>query len=211
MTAAMQRGEWTARGHQGVHRLAGQTLGLIGFGASAQGVAERAAALQVRRLAWARHPDKHRAAAERLGVELVSFDELLERSDFVSIHLPLTMETRGLLGGEQLARMKPTAVLINTARGAIVDEAALVAALEGGRLGGAALDVFDGIDVFALPGPPPDHPLLRMENVICTPHCAGSSVESSRDSKLRGARHAALVLTGQRPPHVVNADVVPRG
>jgi D-3-phosphoglycerate dehydrogenase len=210
MTAAMRRGEWTARGHQGVHRLAGQTLGLVGFGASAQGVAERAAALHLRRLAWARNPDKYGAIAERLGVELVSLDELLAESDFASIHLPLTPETRGMIGAPQLARMKPTAVLINTARGAIVDEQALVAALESGRLGGAALDVFDGIDVFALPGPPPDHPLLRMENVICTPHCAGSSVESSRDSKVRGARHAALVLTGQQPPYVVNPEVVPR-
>jgi phosphoglycerate dehydrogenase-like enzyme len=210
MTAAMRRGEWTARGHQGVHRLAGQTLGLVGFGASAQGVAERAAALHLRRRAWARNPDKYRAIAERLGVELVSLDVLLAESDFVSLHLPLTPETRELIGASQLAQMKSTAVLINTARGAIVDEKALVTALGSGRLGGAALDVFDGIDVFALPGPPPDHPLLKMENVICTPHCAGSSVESSRDSKVRGAQHAAQVLGGRRPTHVVNPDVVPR-
>jgi D-3-phosphoglycerate dehydrogenase len=210
MTAAMRRGEWTARGHQGVHRLAGQTLGLVGFGASAQGVAQRAAAFHVKLLAWARNPEKHRAAADRLGVQLVSLEDLLMSSDFVSMHLPLTDQTRGLIGAPQLARMKPTAVLINTARGAIVDEPALVAALESGRLGGAALDVFDGVDVFAPPGPPPDHPLLTMENVICTPHCAGSSVESSRESKVRGAQHAALVLTGQRPPHVVNPEVVPR-
>jgi D-3-phosphoglycerate dehydrogenase len=164
----------------------------------------------VKLLAWVRNPDKHRAAAERLGVQLVPFDDLLENSDFLSIHLPLTTETRGLIGAPQLARMKSTAVMINTARGAIVDESALVSALQSGRLGGAALDVFDGIDVFALPGTPPDHPLLKLENVICTPHCAGSSVESSRDSKVRGARHAALVLTGKLPPHIVNPDVVPR-
>lgn len=210
MTAAMQRGDWTARGHPGVHRLAGQTLGLVGFGASAQGVAERAAGLRLRLLAWARSPEKHRAAAERLGVRLAPFDELLEQSDFVSIHLPLTDETRGLVGARELGRMKSTGVVINTARGAIVDEAALVAALETGRLGGAALDVFDGIDVFAVPGPRPEHPLLQMENVICTPHCAGSSVESSRDSKVRGAQHAAQVLGRQWPQHVVNAGVVPR-
>jgi D-3-phosphoglycerate dehydrogenase len=210
MQAAMRRGEWTARSNPGVHRLAGQTLGLVGFGASAQAVAARAAPLGLKLLSWARNPDKYRQPAETLGVQLVAFDQLLAESDFVSLHLPLTPETRGLIGAAQLAQMKPTATLINTARGAIIDEAALVAALQAGQLGGAALDVFDGIDVFALPGPPPDHPLLKLENVLCTPHCAGSSVESSRDSKVRGARNAALVLQGQHPLFIVNPEVIPR-
>ena len=210
MQSAMRRGEWTARSHPGVHRLAGQTLGLVGFGASAQGVAVRAAPFGLKLIAWARNPDKYRETADRLGVQLVSIDLLLADADFVSIHLPLLAETRGLIAGPQLAQMKPTAVVINTARGAIIDETALVAALQAGRLGGAALDVFDGIDVFALPGPPPDHPLLKLENVLCTPHCAGSSVESSRDSKIRGARNAALVLQGQTPLHIVNPEVTPR-
>jgi D-3-phosphoglycerate dehydrogenase / 2-oxoglutarate reductase len=210
MLSAIQRGEWTARHHPGVHRLAGQTLGLVGFGASAQAVAARAAPFGLRLLAWARSPEKHREIAIRLGVELVPFNHLLADSDFISLHLPLNVETRGLIGAPELAHMKPTAVLINTARGALVEEGALVAALQSRRLGGAALDVFDGIDVFALPGPPPDHPLLKLENVLCTPHCAGSSVESSRDSKVRGARNAALVLQGKKPPFIVNLDVVPR-
>lgn len=210
MVDAMRRGEWTARMHAGVHRLAGRTLGLVGFGASAQAVAARAAPFGLKLLAWARNPDKYRAAAERLNVRLVSLDELLEAADFVSLHLPLTSETRGLIGRAQVERMRPTAVLINTARGALVDEPALVAALESGRLGGAALDVFDQIDVFALPGTPADHPLLRMENVLCTPHCAGSSVESSQDSKRRGAQHAVMVLQGAWPTHIVNPGVVPR-
>ena len=210
MLGAMHRGEWTARHHPGVHRLAGQTLGLIGFGTSAQGVAVRAVPFGLKLIAWARHPDKYREIADRLGVQLVSLDRLLADADFVSIHLPLVAETRGLIAAPQFAQMKPTAVLINTARGAIVDEAALVAALQSGRLGGAALDVNDGIDVFALPGPPPDHPLLKLENVLCTPHCAGSSVESSRDSKIRGAQNAALVLQGRRPPYIVNAETTPR-
>jgi D-3-phosphoglycerate dehydrogenase len=101
-------------------------------------------------------------------------------------------------------------VLINTARGAIIDEAALVEALRGKRIAGAALDVFEGIDVFALPGTPADHPLLTLDNVILTPHCAGSSVESTLDSKVRGARHAAAVLSGEWPPFVVNPGVQPR-
>ena len=210
MLHAMQRGEWTARHHPSVHRLAGQTLGLVGFGASAQAVAARAAHFGLRLLAWARSPEKYREAAARLGVELVTLDRLLSQADFISLHLPLTDDTRGLIGERELARMKPAAVLVNTARGALVDEGALVAALQSGRLGGAALDVFDGIDVLALPGPPPDHPLLKLENVLCTPHCAGSSVESSRDSKIRGARNAALVLRGRKPPYIVNPTVIPR-
>jgi D-3-phosphoglycerate dehydrogenase len=210
MGEAMRRGDWSARHHPGVHRLAGQSLGLIGFGASAQAVAVRAAGFGVRLLAWVRQPRKYADVARRIGVELVELDRLLAEADFVSLHLPLTDKTRGLLGATRLARMKPTAVLINTARGALVDEAALVEALRKGRLGGAALDVFDGIDVFALPGEPPRHPLLELDNVLLTPHCAGSSVESTRDSKARGARHAADVLRGRWPPFVVNPDVVPR-
>src|SRR5262249_33771657 len=122
----------------------------------------------------------------------------------------LTEQTRHLLGAAELARMKREALLINTARGAIVDEQALVAALREGRLGGAALDVFEGIDVFSLSGEAPAHPLLELDNVILTPHCGGSSVESTRESKVRGARHAVDVLQGRWPPHVVNPDVVPR-
>lgn len=128
----------------------------------------------------------------------------------MSIHLPLCNETHHLISAEQLARLKPSAVLINTARGAIVDEAALVTLLQQRKIAGAALDVFDGIDVFALPGTPAAHPLLDLDNVILTPHCAGSSVESSRESKVRGSRNAAEVLRGIRPQSIVNPAVAPR-
>jgi phosphoglycerate dehydrogenase-like enzyme len=143
-------------------------------------------------------------------VELVELDRLLEESDFVSIHLPLTPETRHLIDASRLARMKPTAVLINTARGAIFDENALVASLREKRIAGAALDVFEGIDVFAIPGTPAAHPLLELDNVILTPHSAGSSVESTLDSKVRGAQNAAAVLSGKWPAAVVNPGVRPR-
>ena len=210
MTEAMRAANWTARSHSGVHRIAGRTLGLIGFGASAQEVARRAAPFGLRLLAWARTPEKYLQIARELSVELVDLDRLLAESDFVSIHLPLTSETHHLLDARRLLRMKPTAVLVNTARGAIVDESALVEALQERRIAGAALDVFEGIDVFALPGTVAKHPLLELDNVILTPHCAGSSVESSLDSKSRGARHAAEVLLGRWPPHVVNPKVQPR-
>lgn len=106
--------------------------------------------------------------------------------------------------------LKPTAVLINVSRGAIVNEQALASALRARRIGGALLDVFDQIDVFALPGEPARHPLLELDNVLLTPHCAGSSVDSSLESKVRGARHAIAVLAGRWPAHVVNPEVVPR-
>jgi D-3-phosphoglycerate dehydrogenase len=210
MMQAMRTRLWTARSHPDVHRIAGQTLGLVGFGASAQAVAVRAQAFGLRVVAWVRDPSKYAAAAERCGVELLPLDRVLSDSDFVSLHVPLVDDTWHLIDARRLALLKPTAVLINTARGAIVDESALVEALRGRRIGGAALDVFEGIDVFALPGTPAAHPLLELDNVLLTPHCAGSSVESSRDSKLRGARNAADVLLGFRPQHVVNPDVVPR-
>lgn len=210
MQESMRQGRWTARQHPGVRRLAGRTLGLVGFGASAQAVARRAAGFGFRLQAWTRSPAKYAELADTLGVALVPLDELLASSQFVSIHLPLTSETRGLLSTRELALMGADAILINTARGAIVDEAALVDALQARRIGGAALDVFASIDVFAPPGDPPRHPLLELDNVIATPHCAGSSVESSHESKLRGAQHAAAVLCGRWPEHVVNPAVLPR-
>lgn len=210
MFDAMCRGHWTARNHSGVHRVAGQTLGLVGFGMSAQAVAARAVAFGMRVIAWTRDPAKYADVAKRSGVTLASLERVLAESDYVSLHLPLNSETRGLIDAARIGLMQPAAVLINTARGAIVDEAALVAALKEKRIGGAALDVFDGIDVFALPGDPPGHPLLELDNVLLTPHCAGSSVESAIESKTRGARHAADVLLGRWPQHVVNPEVVPR-
>jgi D-3-phosphoglycerate dehydrogenase len=210
MTQAMRCGHWGARHNQEVRRLAGQTLGLVGFGASARAVALRARAFGMRPLAWARNPAKHQDDAARLGVEVVSLDRVLAESDYLSIHLPLTAETRHLIGAAELGRMKGSAVLINTARGAVVDETVLVEFLRARRIAGAGLDVYERIDCFAMTDSPPNHPLLELDNVILTPHCGGSSLESTHESKVRGARHAVDVLEGRWPPHVVNPDVVPR-
>jgi D-3-phosphoglycerate dehydrogenase len=114
------------------------------------------------------------AAVRAHGAEPVTLEELLRRSDFVSLHCPLTNETRGLLGAEQFGRMKPNALLVNTARGDVVDEAALIAALRAGTIAGAALDVL------AEEPPAPDNPLLKMENVLLTPHIAAFSDEFER-------------------------------
>lgn len=206
MWAAMRKGEWTARHHQGVHRVAGRTLGLVGFGLSAQGLARRAAALGLKLIAYARPNPKREAEAKALGVRLVALDDLLREADFVSLHLPLTDETRHLIDASKLALMKPTARLINTARGSIVDEGALIEALRHHRIAGAALDTYETLDVFASSNGPTPHPLLELDNVVLTPHCAGSSVESTYDSKRRAARNAALVLSGQRPESIVVGD-----
>jgi D-3-phosphoglycerate dehydrogenase len=210
MTSAMRRGEWTARQDPRVHRLAGRTLGLLGFGASAQAVAQRAVAFGWKVQAWTRRPAAWTAAAQRLGVQMVEFEDLLAGSDFLSVHLPLTPQTRHLIGARELALLRDDVQIVNTARGAIFDEAALVEHLRTHPATGAALDVFEGIDVFQPPGTPSTHPLLALDNVICTPHCAGSSVESTIESKVRGAGHAAQVLRGHWPTHVVNPEVVPR-
>ena len=209
MTGEMRRGNWMARNHPSVHRIAGRTLGLIGFGRSGKAVASRARAFDMRILAWVRYADKYRSDALKYGVQLVGLDDLLSESDFVSIHVPLNGQTRHMITADSFLRMKKEAVLINTARGAIVDEEALLEALKSGCIAGAGLDVFEGIDVFGLPGRPVSHPLLKLDNVILTPHCSGSSVEAATASTTRGARNAADVLLGKWPAHIVNPEVKP--
>ena len=151
-----------------IHDLAGTTLGVVGYGTLGQAVARLAAAFGMRVL-----------VAERKGAGTVrdgrvEFTEVLARSDVLSLHSPLTADTRGMIGARELALMKPSALLINTARGPLVDEAALVAALRGGRLGGA------GLDVLVEEPPSPDNPLLAADvlNLVVTPHVAWASVEA---------------------------------
>jgi D-3-phosphoglycerate dehydrogenase len=140
-----------------------------------------------------------------LGVERVSLEELAERSDYVSIHTLLNAETRHLIGEAFFRRMKPTALLINTARGPVVDEGALARALEDRRLAGAALDVWEQEPVAA------DNPLLRMDNVIATPHAAYFSTAAVAQVPRRCGEEVARVLTGQRPLNVVNPQVYAPG
>lgn len=152
--------------------LRGRTLGVLGFGRLGRRVAEIGRAFGMRVLAWSRSLTVE--AAADAGVEAASLPDVLAAADILSIHLPLTPATRGLIGAADLARMKPTAILINTARGPIVDEAALVAALQAGRIGGAGLDVFD---VEPLPA---DHPFRTLPNVLATPHLGYVTQETYR-------------------------------
>ena len=163
--------------------------------------------------AWGGSARRWRGGVEGFGVEVlhsgrsggIELGELLERSDFVSLHCPLTPETRGLIGAEALARMKPTAYLVNTARGPIVDTAALIAALERGEIAGAALDV---TDPEPLPG---DHPLLDAPNLLVLPHL-GSATHATRERMADMAVDNLLAgLAGERMPHCVNPEVYERG
>ncbi len=167
--AALKAGRWEKGAPLGVE-LCGKTLGLVGLGRVGRAVAERARGLGMRVIAH--DPFLGAVQAEAFGVPSVPLEDLYARSDVVSVHVPLSPGTRGLIGREALGRMRPGALLVNCARGGIVDEEALAEALEAGHLGGAALDVF------AQEPPPPDHPLLRMDNVVATPHRGAATPEA---------------------------------
>ena len=183
-------------------RLAGQTLGLVSFGAIARAVADRARGFGMRVVAFDPHVDAADAAA--LGVALVPLPEVLAQADYVSVHTPLSAATRGLIGAEQLALMKPSAYLVLTSRGGVLDEAALVEALSEKRIAGA------GIDVWEDEPPGTDHPLLRLDNVIGSMHMAWYS-EVADVARRRGhAESAADFLDGVSPRSVVNPAVLER-
>ena len=165
-TNELKQGRWT--GLQNIY-LRGKTLGLVGAGPIAAEMARLARAIGMRTQAWTFHPTAERA--RELGVEFVEFDALLRSSDAISLHVKLTDQTRGLFGERELALVKPGALLVNTARGAIVDTPALVAALDSGRLAGAGLDVFDREPLAAT------HPLVGCRHVVLSPHNADQTPE----------------------------------
>lgn len=183
--------------------LRGQTLGLAGMGRIGKAVATRAVAFGMKVLIYDPMPDMKFAAAH--GIRAVTFEELLASSDFLSLHLPLMPSTRHVMNADAFALMKPTAVLVNTSRGGLVDESALVAALREERLAGAVLDVMEQEP------PPPDHPLFGFENVILTPHAAGVDVKSIGDMARSAAEAIASLWKGEWPEEkVVNPDVKSR-
>lgn len=192
----VRAGRWEARDAVPIRRLRGQVLGLVGFGKIPRLLAAKARALGLTVLAYDPYVDA--GACEEHGARKVELGALLAQADFVSVHAPLTPQTRGLIGEAELRRMKPTAYLINTARGPIVHEAALLRALEEGWIAGAALDVLEHEP------PPADHPLLQAPRVILTPHVAFYSEESLQELQRKAAEEVARVLTGQPPRYPVN-------
>ena len=195
--ALVQAGRWEMPAVVPIHRLAGRVLGLVGFGNIPRALAPKAKAFGFRVVTHDPYVSAQTLSAA--GVEGVSFDELLAISDFVSIHAPLLPSTRGLFNAEVLRKMKKGAFLINTARGPLLDEDALVAALDSGHLGGAALDVI------AVEPPPKDSKLIGRDNVILTPHTAFYSVEALEELQSKCAADVARVLRGETPVYPVRA------
>lgn len=194
-----QGGKWEMRAVVPIHRLRGTVLGLVAFGQIPQLVAPKAQSFGIRVVAY--DPFVPKQVAEQAGVELVGFDELVQISDYISIHTPLLPATKHLFNADVLRRMKPTAYLINTARGPIIDEAALANALEQGHIAGAGLDVMEQ-------EPPPGSPLFGRDNVIVTPHTSFYSEESLVDLQTKAAEDVVRVLTGQAPRNAVNPDAL---
>jgi phosphoglycerate dehydrogenase-like enzyme len=183
-----------------VPRLAGKTLGLIGLGRIGKALAPRANALGLHVIAHDPLADASFAAANQ--ITLCSLDEVIAQSDIVSLHLPCTAATAGLLSAERIGKMKPGSVLINTARGGLVDEPAMIAALRSGHLGGA------GLDTFAVEPLPPGSPLRELDNVVLTPHNAGIDDQAVRDVSLRAAQSIAALYRGEWPEeYVVNREL----
>ena len=188
MDREVRTGTWQpAEGLQ----LAGKTLGIIGLGGIGREVARIAKGIGMKVIAWSRTP---RPEADAAGVSMVDLDTLLACADIVSLHLALDEETRGLLSAERLARIKPGAILVNTARGALVDEQALIAALASGRLRHAGLDVFHAEPLAR------DHPLARLENVTVTAHAAFRTAEASETLIRRAIDIVRSILAGAPQP-----------
>jgi D-3-phosphoglycerate dehydrogenase/(S)-sulfolactate dehydrogenase len=171
-TASVKQGRWEKKKFEG-RELFNKVLGVIGIGNIGSVVVDRCLGMKMKVLAF--DPFISAEAARRMGCELVSWDDLLQRSDYISVHVPLIEQTRNLIGRSALARIKPGAYLINCSRGGVVDEESLYEALSAGKLGGAALDVFATEPVR------PENPLLRLDNFICTPHLGASTEEAQRN------------------------------
>ena len=199
----LRAGEWTGWSPGFLHgvEVAGQTLGIVGLGRVGRAVARRARGFGMTVLASGRRPPEARSAD---GVEHVPLDELLARAHLVSMHCPLTAETRHLIDARALARMKPTAVLVNTTRGEVVDEDALCDALERGHLAGAGLDVFTG-------EPAINPRLLRAPRLVLTPHLGSATAGARARMGELCARAVAAVLAGDRPPNLVTPPAAAHG
>ncbi len=192
----LRAGRWDHSVLKSMPSIYAQTLGLVGFGRIGRLVAKKGQAFGMKIIVS--DPFVSAATVQEAGGQLVSMDELLAQADFISLHVPLMVETRHLISDAQFQKMKPNAFIINTSRGAVIDEAALIRALEAGRIAGA------GLDVFEKEPPAPDNPLLHMDNVTVTPHAADYSDRSRAYLRWRVGKAAAELLQGIWPENVVN-------
>ena len=210
MAAARRLGEGEALARSGIWQgwdldqlvgadVWGKTLGIVGFGRIGKAMARRASGFQMKVI----YTDAQRVPTEvekELKAEFRDMNALLSEADFVSVHVPLLPETRGLFDAAKFERMKPTAFLINTSRGPVVDEAALVAALESGKIAGAGLDVYEKEPVI--------HPGLKRANVVLAPHLASASLETRTKMACMAAQNVVVLFAGQRPPNMLNPEVL---
>jgi D-3-phosphoglycerate dehydrogenase len=199
-SARTQSGRWEMRAVIPIRRLRGTVLGLVAFGNIPQLVAPKAQAFGMRVVTY--DPYVSKAVTEKAGVEQVEFEELVKISDYISIHTPLMPATHHLFNADVFRRMKPSAYLINTARGPIIDEAALAEALDKKEIAGAALDVMEQEP------PPSGSPLFGRDNVIVTPHTSYYSEESLVDLQTKAAEEVVRVLSGQTPRNPVNPEAL---
>ncbi|MDQ3812839.1 MAG: phosphoglycerate dehydrogenase [Armatimonadota bacterium] len=196
---SMARGEWKRSKFLG-NQLYGKTLGVIGVGRIGVEVTRRAQSFGMKILGY--DPFLTSERARQLNIEATTIDEILKRSDFISLHVPLTKETKNLINRESIATMKDGAYIVNCARGGVIDEAALYEALKSGKLGGAGLDVFEQ-------EPPQDSPLRELENVVLTPHLGASTEEAQVEVALDVARQIVEVFSGRPPQSAVNLPPLP--
>lgn len=198
-TFLMKAGKWplSAIAAQGIYDLQGKTLGIIGLGAIGQAVVKRAKSFEVTLCYYDKHPQPT-TLEKQLGISFAPLDGLLRDSDIVTIHLPLTPDTHQLIGRAEIQKMKRTAILINTARGPIVDEEALAAALQQGSIAGA------GLDVFAAEPLDPRHPLRRCPNLLLTPHTAGQTRDAMDRMVTMMLENIERVAKGEEPLYRVN-------
>ena len=184
---------------QPMHRTRGATLGILGYGRIGRAIAEKAASFGMNLIAY----DPMIEPGQTIdGTEITTFEDVLKRSHFITVHTPLTPETEGMIGPDQIASMMPGSIIVNCARGGIIQEQALADALHSGHLAGAGLDVVE-------PAPPPDdHPLLHAPNIIITPHTAFFSQASTIELERRTAQEALRVLNGNPPENLINPQVL---
>ena len=198
----VRAGEWDVGAREPVFRMRGKTLGLLGLGSIARTLARKVSGFGLRLIAF--DPFVDADAARELGVELVDLERLFREADYLSIHAPLTDDTRHIVNEERLKAMKPTAIVVNTSRGPLIDETALVRALREGWIASA------GLDVYEKEPPPADSPLRELPNVVLTDHAAWYSEEAVVELQRKAAAEVARVLTGQPPRNLVNKEVLQR-
>ena len=196
----VKSGKWDFKDYRPMYRLKGQTLGIVSFGKIPRRLVEKVSAYKFNIIACDPYIDEDIAA--KYNVKLVTLEELLKGSDIITVHAPLTKETKGMFGSEQFKMMKNSAYLINTARGGLIKDNELAQALKEGEIAGAGLDVLEDENVNS------HHPLINLENVIITPHSAFYSEQALKDLQYKAVQEVVRVLTGEKPKSCVNSEVL---